>query len=351
MNDNYKQSASSLWRKLRSNYIVRNVVLAISLLVIVIFVTNLFLNVFTRHNRHIDVPDFVDMSFREARRAAGHKLILEINDSLYVAHVAPGTILEQRPAAGTAVKPGRRVYVTINSSQQKITDVPYVTGYSLRQAVNILETAGLGIEKLHYVDDIATNNVLEQRVDGKVVKSSNSVKAPVGSGVTLTVGKSPQGATVVVPRVVGLPLRDACNRLWEAGINIRNIAHDDNVDQTNMTRARVYKQSPEQGRRVELGTYATISLSLDSVTVAGGVATSDRSGNATAVRERKLRDSLASEGFSGDELQEELDWILKIENGDASPEERRRRIENEIIKSLENSEYDEVLPADDDFFE
>lgn len=347
MADNYKQYVSTLWRKLRNNYIVRNVVLAISLLVIVLFVINLCLNVFTRHNRHIDVPDFVDMSFRDARRMAGRKLILEINDSLFVAHVEPGTILEQRPAAGTAVKPGRRVYVTINSSQQKMTDVPYVTGYSLRQAVNILETAGLGIEKLVYVEDIATNNVLDERVDGKVVRSGSSVKAPVGSGVTLTVGKSQQGATVVMPRVVGLPLRDACSRLWEAGINIRSIKQDDNVDQANLSRARVYRQTPEQGRRVELGTQATISLSLDSMTVAGGVANSDRSGNAAAVRERKLRDSLASEGFSGDNLEDELDWLLRVENGDVSPEERRQRIENEIISAIEAGQ----LPEEDNFFE
>ena len=110
-----------------------------------------------------------------------------MNDSLYVPAFDPGVILEQRPAAGTEVKPGRRIYVTVNSSQQRMIDVPYVAGYSLRQAKNILETAGLEIEKLVYVDDIATNNVLEQRVGSEVVAADNRVQARVGSGVVLTV--------------------------------------------------------------------------------------------------------------------------------------------------------------------
>ena len=196
------------------NYVVRNIVLAVSLLVIVLFAANLLLNLFTRHNKHVEVPDFMNMTLDEALAASrGDKLRIEVNDSLYVPAFDPGVILEQRPAAGTEVKPGRRIYVTVNSSQQRMIDVPYVAGYSLRQAKNILETAGLEIEKLVYVDDIATNNVLEQRVGSEVVAADNRVQARVGSGVVLTVGRAPGADLVSVPRVVGLPLRDAKSRI------------------------------------------------------------------------------------------------------------------------------------------
>ena len=189
------------------NYVVRNIVLAVSLLVIVLFAANLLLNLFTRHNKHVEVPDFMNMTLDEALAASrGDKLRIEVNDSLYVPAFDPGVILEQRPAAGTEVKPGRRIYVTVNSSQQRMIDVPYVAGYSLRQAKNILETAGLEIEKLVYVDDIATNNVLEQRVGPEVVAADNRVQARVGSGVVLTVGRAPGADLVSVPRVVGLRL-------------------------------------------------------------------------------------------------------------------------------------------------
>ena len=294
------------------NYVVRNIVLAVSLLVIVLFAANLLLNLFTRHNKHVEVPDFMNMTLDEALAASrGDKLRIEVNDSLYVPAFDPGVILEQRPAAGTEVKPGRRIYVTVNSSQQRMIDVPYVAGYSLRQAKNILETAGLEIEKLVYVDDIATNNVLEQRVGSEVVAADNRVQARVGSGVVLTVGRAPGADLVSVPRVVGLPLREAKSRIWEAGLNVAGVTLAEDIDRMNLRQARVYLQQPDQGHRVVLGTGISIALSLDSLTVASGVSRSDRYGNRVAAREQALRDSLAAEGYSGDELQEEMDWIIR----------------------------------------
>ena len=334
------------------NYVVRNIVLAVSLLVIVLFAANLLLNLFTRHNKHVEVPDFMNMTLDEALAASrGDKLRIEVNDSLYVPAFDPGVILEQRPAAGTEVKPGRRIYVTVNSSQQRMIDVPYVAGYSLRQAKNILETAGLEIEKLVYVDDIATNNVLEQRVGSEVVAADNRVQARVGSGVVLTVGHAPGADLVSVPRVVGLPLREAKSRIWEAGLNVAGVTLAEDIDRMNLRQARVYLQQPDQGHRVVLGTGISIALSLDSLTVASGVSRSDRYGNRVAAREQALRDSLAAEGYSGDELQEEMDWIIRIENGEATPAERRREEEDAIVRSLE--EYGGTVRHDDEseFFE
>ena len=157
--------------------------------------------------------------------------------------------------------------------------MPYVAGYSLRQAKNILETAGLEIEKLVYVDDIATNNVLEQRVGPEVVAADNRVQARVGSGVVLTVGRAPGADLVSVPRVVGLPLREAKSRIWEAGLNVAGVTLAEDIDRMNLRQARVYLQQPDQGHRVVIGTGISIALSLDSLTVASGVSRSDRYGN------------------------------------------------------------------------
>lgn len=350
MDNNGKRNNESWWRKAWNNYVVRNVVLALSVLVIALFLVNILLNVFTRHNRYIAVPEFLNLTLDEATRLSRQdKLRIEINDSLYVPAFDPGVILEQRPSAGTQVKPGRRIYVTINSSQQKMTEVPYVAGYSLRQAKNILETAGLEIDNLVYVSDIATNNVLEQRVGAVTMTADSRVQARIGSGVTLTVGKAPAAGPVAVPRVVGLPLREAKSRIWEAGLNIGGISLEDGIDQMNMRQARVYSQSPDQGRRVELGTGVSIRLSLDSLTVAAGVSKSDKQGNMTAARESAIRDSLAATGYSGSRLQEELDWIIKVENGEATPRERRSEEEDTILRSLED--YGGSIEGDSEFFD
>ena len=150
---------------------------------------------------------------------------------------------------------------------------------------------------------------------------------------------------------VGLPLREAKSRIWEAGLNVAGVTLAEDIDRMNLRQARVYLQQPDQGHRVVLGTGISIALSLDSLTVASGVSRSDRYGNRVAAREQALRDSLAAEGYSGDELQEEMDWIIRIENGEATPAERRREEEDAIVRSLE--EYGGTVRHDDEseFFE
>ena len=150
---------------------------------------------------------------------------------------------------------------------------------------------------------------------------------------------------------LGLPLREAKSRIWEAGLNVAGVTLAEDIDRMNLRQARVYLQQPDQGHRVVLGTGISIALSLDSLTVASGVSRSDRYGNRVAAREQALRDSLAAEGYSGDELQEEMDWIIRIENGEATPAERRREEEDAIVRSLE--EYGGTVRHDDEseFFE
>lgn len=329
------------------NYVVRNIVLAVSLLVIVLFVANMLLNIFTRHNKHVEVPDFSEMTMEEARAMSkGDGLRIEVNDSLYVASLEPGVILDQKPAAGTDVKPGRRIYVTVNSSQQKMIDVPYVAGYSLRQAKNILETAGLEIERLVYVDDIATNNVLEQRVGNNVVKADGTVRARMGSGVVLTVGCAPGTAPVPVPRVVGLSLREAKSRLWDAGLNVGKVSRDREIDRSRMRYARVYAQQPERVDSVALGTPVSISISADSLVIANGLARSEQY-VAERLREKSVRDSmLRAQRMFEDSLRRE--GFVLDENSDWGP---RQVEEDAILRSLQD--YGGTISSDDgsEFFE
>ena len=239
-----------LARRINSSVIARNLVLAACAIIVFVFVVNLLLNLFTRHGQVRVVPDFSHMTVEEAAHAGKEaSLKIEINDSLYVPAYPGGVILEQTPAPGEKVKSGRHIFVTINSFRQKMVDVPYVTGFSLRQAKNNLDIAGLGIKELIYRDDIATNYVLEERCGGKVVGPSSRMQAEIGSGVTLIVGRAPDAAVPQVPKLVGFSAREAKNRLWEAGFNIGKITTGDGIDALNEHEAKVYKQSPATGSR------------------------------------------------------------------------------------------------------
>ena len=78
-------------------------------------------------------------------------------------------IYSQNPIAGSKVKKGRRILITINAINPQMVEMPSLVGFSLRQAYTELTSKGLSIGSLIYIEDIATNNVLEQRYNGQPV--------------------------------------------------------------------------------------------------------------------------------------------------------------------------------------
>ena len=266
-----------LLEKLSENRIARNIILIVCAIIIFSFVIYLLLGIFTRHNKYKTVPDFVGASLSEARHlAAKDRLRIEISDSLFVPAYEGGVILEQQPTAGSKVKSGRRIFITVNSFRQKTVRVPYVTGYSLRQAKNILEVAGLEIAELKYVDDIATNYVLDEKFEGKTINETSDIHAEIGSGITLVVGRSGQESPVEIPKLIGLSLTDAKSRLWDRGLNVGSIRFEDGINLLNRKNARVLSQSPSYGNNAQLGTSISISLSLDEEKITKNSKTADR---------------------------------------------------------------------------
>ena len=221
----------------------------------------------TRHSARRTVPDMTGMPYEMAQReASARNLKLHVNDSLFVPAYDGGTVLDQLPEGGTEVKPGRTVYLTINSYRQKSVEVPYVAERSLRQAKNMLEIAGLEIAELIYKPDMATNYVLEQWCNGKKMERGDRVEMEMGSGVTLCVGAEDDVETVV-PKIVGLSLESAKSRLWETGLNVGTVNFDRGIDRFNRERAQVCAQGLAPGLKLPLGTKVSIELTLDSMRV------------------------------------------------------------------------------------
>lgn len=233
-----------LIKKINGNVIMRNLVLAACLLVILLFVVIVGLTLFTRHNQYIKVPTFKGMTLDSAKIfAINNGLILEINDSINVSGIPGGTILVQNPKAEVKVKEGRRVFVTINSYNKSVVEIPYVTGFSLRQAKNNIQVAGLEIKELIYKDDIATNNILEQIFNGATIEKDSHIKTELGTGITLIVGKSSKDSITIIPDLLGLTLYEAKSRLWESGLNVGTTTFDKDISNTLVSSAKVYAQS------------------------------------------------------------------------------------------------------------
>ena len=216
-----------------------------------------------------------------------------------------GVVLDQLPKGGVVVKPGRKVYVTINSLRQQMVVVPYVAGRSLRQAKNMLETAGLTIDHLEYVEDIATNYVLGEVVDGvEVLEDSLEVRTEMGSGVTLRVGVAPNDTGTIVPQLLGRTLFEAKSRLWESGLNVGEIEFEEGMPALERNRAKVYQQSMLPSAEAAYGEYVSLRLTLDSALVDSMIVEEERrvaeelrlkmEADSIAKAEQRLLDSIAN---------------------------------------------------------
>ena len=271
-----RTSKSTLFARLRSKPIIWNLIKIAGVLLLLLILCYIALAVGTRHGMRRTVPNFVGLALNDATYYAEQRgLKLIINDSLYVPAYPGGMVLEQLPKGGVDVKEGRKIYVTINSFAQKKLPMPYVAGRSLRQAKNMLEGAGFGIEHLEYVEDMATNYVLEQYLDGEQITEQSDIRVEKGRGVKLIVGVSPNQNSTTVPRLIGRQLFDAKSKIWEQGLNVGAVTYDEGITLLNQDDARVCRQSVLQGTTLTLGESVSIHLTLDREVVAREAAAAD----------------------------------------------------------------------------
>lgn len=228
------------------------------------------LSIGTRHGNVIKVPNLLGMTIEEARHEARNKeLNIIVRDSIFDVNLPGGTVVDQLPRTSevrdVTVKPGRKIYVTINAYNRRMVDVPYVAKQTLRQALNQLERSGLSVEKLVYEADMtSTDYVLGESIEGHEVHPASSIRAAVGTGVTLTVSYRRDEQYTVVPRLVGLTLQQAESSLWDNGLNIGKVVYDDSVEDLISRRTtRVYKQSQPLGSSLRRGNEVTLYLTCD----------------------------------------------------------------------------------------
>ena len=306
-----KQGGSALGAaiaRLKASPVVYHAVLIVGVVVAILILSSVMMNIITRHGMHRTVPDFTGVRIGDAESIAKQeRLQIIVNDSLFVPAYEGGIVLDQLPKSGAEVKAGRKIYVTINSFRQKMVEVPYVAGRSLRQAKNMLEVAGLEIDKLIYEEDIATNYVLAVEVEGRELQPESKVEIEMGEGVTLRVGVEQEKNSTIVPKAIGQSLSTAKSRLWEQGLNIGQVNFDEGINLLNQKDARVYRQSLEHNSGAKLGDTVSLWLTLDEKKVDSNSAASDK--RATELEEERLeaeqalRDSLemVEAGISFDE--------------------------------------------------
>ena len=246
------------------NWIVKNIIKAAVFFLTLVIVAQIVLKLVTHHGQMIEVPDLTSMSVDEARRAASKdNLRTEVIDSIFVRRMEKGAVYSQNPKAGTLVKKGRRVMLTINAKHAKKVSMPNLVGYSMRQAKAELNSRGLALGKLIYVNDIATNNVLRQIYRNREIRPGVQIES--GSEIDLQVGLNSDDNMTYVPNVKGMKYLRAVDAVHDNSLNIGRIVFDKTVkNYSDSLNAMVYKQTPSASKSpLLMGSDVTLHLSLD----------------------------------------------------------------------------------------
>lgn len=244
---------------LRSKTFRYNVLAAVLLLIVTFFLLQQWLGGFTRHGESISVPELVGLKKEKMEQLLKDSgLEYEVVDSLFETGKAPGTVIDQDPAANSLVKKGRTIYLTVNAGKPPKVKMPNLLDVSYRQAEAILESFGLKVGRITYEPDLAKNAVLKQVYRGAAVHPGRELYK--GSAIDLVLGDGLGTSEVPVPDLTGLTKAEAMLVLQGASLNIGNVTFDPSVRDT--VNAKIYLQNPEASDNSFLNAGSSVDLYL-----------------------------------------------------------------------------------------
>ena len=179
---------SAFIKKIFSPLVMLNCLGMILVVVLFFFGTLAFIDFYTLHGEDVEVPkitgarDQIADSKLKAPRVKG-----AVRDTGYVHKAAPFEVLEQSIKPGTKIKPGRTIYLTINSNGSKRIELPDLAdNCSRREAEDKLKTLGFKLGATEFIIG-DPDWVYEVKVNGKTVKAGTRIS--VDLPITLVVGK------------------------------------------------------------------------------------------------------------------------------------------------------------------
>ena len=225
---------------IKDKKLYKHLLLAIITLVFLFLAWLKYLDYYTMHDKYIKVPDFNNMLITQLDSIVeANNIRYEIIDSIFDKSRAKGMVVNQDPKPFTDVKKNRKIYLTINSLQTRKVVFPDIYDLSLRQAIRKLNKKGLEVGALEYRANIATNKVLDYKING--IKIEIGQELYVGTVVDLVVGKGLGKESVIVPNLIGLTRMEANIIIKSLSLNIGSEIFTSVEDSAF---AVIYKQFP-----------------------------------------------------------------------------------------------------------
>lgn len=173
--------------------IITNMLIIVAITVIGLCIAYLSLAVFTKHGSYDTVPSVENLSYTQAiDKLHDYGFRTEIRDSVFRDDVRPGFVVEQFPKSGAIVKPGRKIFLYINSVHPKEVVIDEdgnasddaLRSFSLRQGIARLEE--LGFKNIKIVKVLGDNDcIVKVTANGNTVKKTQ--KIPVNASIVVMV--------------------------------------------------------------------------------------------------------------------------------------------------------------------
>jgi hypothetical protein len=163
-----------------------NVLMAIGLTIVIVILVFIWLNFYTHHNQSVTVPNVKGMTIEQASEIFDREgLRYDIIDSVSSRDVKPGAIVEVVPSAGSKVKNGRIIFVTINSLTSMLATIPEVADLSARQAMAQIQARGFTNVEIQYINGDYKDLSVDIQLDGNTLAKGEH--APINAHLILRV--------------------------------------------------------------------------------------------------------------------------------------------------------------------
>jgi len=229
-----------------SKVFFKNILIAIAIITVILFTSLKTLDYFTLHSESFSLPDYTNLTINQLN---------DYNLNIFDDTKPKEAIISQDPFPNAKVKRGRKVYLTVVAKMPERVKMPNLINLSLRQSLSLLETYGLKVNNLSYVDDIAKNAVLQQLYNGGVILPDTLINK--GSKIDLVLGRGTQNTQVKIPFLIGKKQAEIKKLLNLASLNIGQQYFLDSEDTSIL---RVYSTIPQSitQQYVEMGSYIDI---------------------------------------------------------------------------------------------
>jgi len=257
----------SLKNFILSKVFMKNLGLAVSIAIGAVLILLIWMNIYTRHGQARAIPDFYGLTIEESSKLAKKsRLRIQVIDSIYTTVVPRGGVAEQNPKPGFKVKKWRTVALTINAFNPEMVPAPDLVGLPQRQALLVIESAGLKAGLQRFIPDLSTNFVIKQLHNGKEVIAGEPIQK--GSSIDLVVGRGLSNERTPVPDLMGMQLERAKSYILGASLNLGAFIFDTTAvkNKEDSINAFVYKQNPafREDAKLQMGESVYIWLSVDS---------------------------------------------------------------------------------------